>query len=109
MGTGHAFSGMLRRGRLRRHDLPQANWLEGFTSKRTSHLLGMCPTRHAVIPTPFTGTRPPKTFDHGARCLGTVEHEQLALRIGPTPQRDDHMMLSLTCPRRCVSSCWARN
>ena len=24
--------GTLRRGRLRRHDLPQANWLEGFTS-----------------------------------------------------------------------------
>jgi hypothetical protein len=48
MGSGHALSGMLRRGRLRRRDLPQANWLEGFTSKRTSHLLGMCPTGHAM-------------------------------------------------------------
>src|SRR5438034_902468 len=41
-------SGMLRRARLRSHDLPLASWGEGLPSRRTSHLLGTCPTRHAV-------------------------------------------------------------
>ena len=46
-------SGMLRRGRLRSHDLPLASWGEGLPSRRTSHLLGTCPTRHAMIPAPL--------------------------------------------------------
>src|SRR5437867_13094774 len=44
---------MLRRGRLRSHDLPLASWGEGLPSRRTSHLLGTCPTRHAMIPAPL--------------------------------------------------------
>src|SRR5206468_10721858 len=46
-------SDMLRRGRLRSHDLPLASWGEGLPSRRTSHLLGTCPTRHAMIPAPL--------------------------------------------------------
>ena len=68
---------MLRRGRLRRHDLPQANWLEGFTSKRTSHLLGMCPTRHAVLAAALNQGVRAEHFYHGLmQRFGPVDHDE---------------------------------
>jgi hypothetical protein len=65
-------SGMLRRGRLRRHDLPLASWGEGLPSRRTSHLLGTCPTRHAMIPAPLLAHRREDRSPRHSRSRGIL-------------------------------------
>src|SRR5206468_12071599 len=88
-------SGMLRRGRLRSHDLPLASWGEGLPSRRTSHLLGTCPTRHAVDTTALHG-RPRPDLPHGPPEPGvTVDDGQ---HRPPQTARDE--VVEAAPPRR---------